>query len=118
MKQPERRQRGGQSGPKHITTLTLNALERLSLSEDFNRFTEALTTQTKHPSHLTAAVINPKYSLGQEDDFPTQRRPVKRKLSSEREEIVEAWFATSEITIDTMADTPERMLRAKRLAYT
>ena len=63
MKQLKRRQKNEQFELKHITVLILNALKRLNLSENFNRFTEILITQIKHSSHLTVAVINLKYSL-------------------------------------------------------
>lgn len=61
---------------------------------------------------------NKKYSLGTGDGFPTQRRPIQREMSTDSNDIVNEWFASSGITIGIMADTNERIEKAKRLVYT
>ena len=65
---------------------------------------------------LVAAAI--KMSLGRSDGFPTERRLVSRDLSETSIELVEEWFAGSNITVGDMAATPEQRERAMRLAYT
>lgn len=71
---------------------------------------------TKPKLNLLASATS--YSLGKGDGFPTQRRPVQRKLSTAPLDEVEAWFQDSGITIGIMADSTERIEKAKRLAYT
>lgn len=61
---------------------------------------------------------NPKYSLGTGQGFPTQRRPKPRELSDEDIHIIDEWFNKSGIAIGRYADTAERVVMAKRLAYT
>ena len=66
----------------------------------------------------TPAVPAQKYALGQGQGFPTERRPMQRPLSDASPELIEAWVASSGITIGPKADTPERIERTQRLLYT
>ena len=51
--------------------------------------------------------------------FPTRRRPQLRALDMETDqEQIDAWFAESEISVGTVADTPERIAKVRRMLYT
>lgn len=66
--------------------------------------------------------INPipltKYTLEPGDFFPTIRRPKKQEISTDVEDVVNKWFESSKIQIGSIADTPGRVAKAKRLFYT
>lgn len=47
-----------------------------------------------------------------------KRRPQQRQMSRESQTIINSWFETTGITIGNMADTPERVAKARRLCYT
>lgn len=59
-----------------------------------------------------------KYALGRGDQFPTDRRPEKRELSTETDDVVTEWFTNSQIHLRVHADTPEKQSKARRLFYT
>lgn len=59
-----------------------------------------------------------KYALGRGDQFPTERRPKPRPLSDDPTNVINTWFKASQITIGTKADSPHRIIQAKRLLYT
>ena len=69
-------------------------------------------TATKNA--MTAA----KYALGKGDGFPTERRPEQRHLTEAPLELIEAWFNSSGINLGKMADTSERLGKAKRMLFT
>ena len=50
--------------------------------------------------------------------FPTQRRPLMRKLSIVLDSEIDEWFSGIGITIRVIANTLERVARSKRLLYT
>ncbi len=58
-----------------------------------------------------------KYALGRGDRFPTYRRPEKRELSTETDEIIAEWFIKSQTHLGVFADTPEKQSKARRLFY-
>lgn len=57
----------------------------------------------------------PKYAVGKGNEFPTQRRPQQRNLSSAPDNVIQDWWASSGIVIGPKADTPDRVKKAKRL---
>jgi len=65
---------------------------------------------------LTATLTN--YSLGKGHGFLIERRPTQRELSFDPLDVIEAWFQDSGITIGVVADTLERLEKAKRMLYT
>ena len=50
--------------------------------------------------------------------YPVTRRPVPRPLSDTSQSIIDEWFSESKINIGDVADTPEKVARARRLLYT
>lgn len=91
---------------------TINNPSYSKLSGAFNRATPPIDIKS------TQAVNSNKYALGRGDRFPTERRPEKRELSHESDEVIAEWFEKSQIHLGVQADTPEKRLEAKRLFYT
>ena len=79
----------GDPGSLPLAALALLALKPPGASEDFDRFAQTLASSGKGTQHQLAASVT-KYFLSEGNQFPTQRRPVKRELSNEKPEIIEA----------------------------
>ncbi len=56
----------------------------------------------------TQKLSSSKNALGREDRFLIDRRPEKRELSIETDEIIAEWFIKSQIHLGVYADTPEK----------
>ncbi|MCJ1346904.1 hypothetical protein MMC31_005124 [Peltigera leucophlebia] len=72
---------------------TINNPSYSELSGAFNRATPPIDIKS------TQAVNSNKYALGRGDRFPTERRPEKRELSHESDEVIAEWF-------EKKSDTP------------
>lgn len=65
-----------------------------------------------------ASLLAPRpFSMRQIGLFP-KRRPTKRPLTNAPQAVVDDWFEKSGITIGSLADTAERVTRARCLLYT
>ncbi len=69
---------------------------------------------TAHTNHKNGTPI----SLRRIGQFPVDRRPQQRELSTTDQVVINEWFDDSGITIGSMADTVEKRNRGKRLLYT
>jgi hypothetical protein len=59
------------------------------------------------PGSKVDAPTSTPLTQGVASGFPTERRPRERQLSTAPQSVVDGWFEKSEITIGTMADTPD-----------
>lgn len=57
-------------------------------------------------------------SFGRVQGFPTKRRPEKRPMSTETDDVVETWFWSTGIRIGEVADTDDKQRRFMRMLYT
>ena len=65
----------------------------------------------------SATIINSRYLLEKKNDFFTQKRSKLRELSDENMKIIETWYDNNEITINSNANTNERIIKVKILTY-
>ena len=72
-----------------------------------------------YPQLMAAAVTETiPFYLHEGGKFPTTQRPEPQNLSSDPNEVINAWFSRSQITIEDAADTPIQVQLAKQLFYT
>ena len=103
------------SKPGVTLAVMANAVIHNPTMEDLNEHEyEATPVDIKN----LAPIPPTKYALGRADVFPTSRRPTERALSTDSDEAIERWFWRSQIHIGPVADSPERLAKAKRLFYT
>ncbi|TAQ83554.1 hypothetical protein B7494_g8120 [Chlorociboria aeruginascens] len=92
------------------SSVTPSAIELLDTDESLdypNSSDSIIPTCTSQPISQSKAAI-----------FPVERRPMMRPLTTALSDVINDWFEASGISLGDKADTPDKVLRAKRVFYT
>lgn len=107
---------------KYLSNLKYNSANK-SMNFSLRSSTPRLPCTAKFSSERPAMWDSNSYQVSLENRksvdqlYPTTRRPIRRELSCESEDLIERWFDNSKIKIGPMCPD-SLLLRVKRLLYT